>query len=119
MTLLVGLAVDLTGQVYAQQRARGIAVQAARAGGQHVQAGLAIRGLGLTADPAAAATAARTYLAAANVTGTVTITSGDRITVTTRDTYDTKFLGLIGINAMPVTGHGEARITRSLSGVER
>ena len=36
-----------------------------------------------------------------------------------RDTYDTTFLGIIGITSMTVTGHGQARITRSVGGVEQ
>ena len=44
MIILVGLAVDLGGQVHAQQHARDVAAQAARAGGQQLQAGRAIRG---------------------------------------------------------------------------
>ncbi|HUM87572.1 MAG TPA: pilus assembly protein TadG-related protein, partial [Actinomycetota bacterium] len=38
MMTLVGLAVDLGGQVHAQQRAHDVAAQAARAGGQQVEA---------------------------------------------------------------------------------
>jgi Flp pilus assembly protein TadG len=44
MIILVGLAVDLGGQVHTQQRARDIAAQAARVGGEQVLAGPAIRG---------------------------------------------------------------------------
>ena len=44
MIVLVGLAVDLGGQVHAQQRARNLAAQAARTGGQQLQPGPAIRG---------------------------------------------------------------------------
>ena len=44
MMMLVGLAVDLGGQVHAQQRAHIVAGQAARAGGQEVQAAPAVQG---------------------------------------------------------------------------
>ena len=44
MMVLVGLAVDLGGQVHAQQRAHDIAAQAARTGGQQVQAATRHRG---------------------------------------------------------------------------
>jgi len=63
--------------------------------------------------------AARTYLAASGMTGTVTVTGGSTVTVDVRDTYDTTFLGIIGITSMTVTGHGQARITRSVGGVEQ
>ncbi len=119
MIVLVGLAVDLGGQVHAQQHARNLAAQAARTGGQQLQPGPAMRGETATADRARAVQAARTYLAAADVTGTVAVTGGDTITVITTDTYDTTFLGIIGINALTVTGNAQSRITRSVDGVEQ
>ena len=119
MIVLVGLAVDLGGQVHAQQRARSVADQAARTGGQQLQADAAVRGEGLLADTHHAARAAKTFLAASGMTGTVKITGGTTLTVTVRDTYDTTFLGIIGITSMTVTGHGQARITRSVGGVEQ
>jgi|APEBP8051073058_1049385.scaffolds.fasta_scaffold00457_21 hypothetical protein len=120
MIVLAGLAVDLGGQVHAQQHARNLAAQAARTGGQQLQPGPAMRGETATADRARAVAAARTYLAAAaDVTGTVAVTGGDTITVTTTDTYDTTFLGIIGINTLTVTGNAQSRITRSVDGVEQ
>ena len=119
MIVLVGLAVDLGGQVHAQQRARDLAAQAARTGGQQLQPGPAMRGETATADTARAVRAARTYLAAADVTGTVKVTGGDTLTVTTTDTYATTFLGIIGITTLTVTGNAQARITRSVEGVEQ
>jgi Flp pilus assembly protein TadG len=119
MIVLVGLAVDLGGQVHAQQHARAVADQAARTGGQQLRAPEAVRGQGLLADTHLAATAARTYLTASGLTGTVTITGGTTVTVDVRDTYKTTFLGIIGITSMTVTGHGQARITRSVGGVEQ
>ena len=47
------------------------------------------------------------------------VTGGTTVTVDVRDTYDTTFLGIIGITSMTVTGHGQARITRSVGGVEQ
>ena len=97
MMVLVGLAVDLGGQVHAKQRAHDIAAEAARTGGEQVQAAPAIEGRYVSVDTAAARTAAEEYLAAAGVTGTVTVTGGDTITVNVTDTYTPKFLGFIGI----------------------
>ena len=119
MIVLVGLAVDLGGQVHAQQHARNLAAQAARTGGQQLQPGPAMRGETATADRARAVAAARTYLAAADVTGTVAVTGGTTVTVNVRDTYPTTFLGIIGITSMTVTGHAQSRITRSVGGVEQ
>ena len=65
MMTLVGLAVDLGGQVHAQQRAHDVAAQAARAGGQQVEAAPAVEGRYIALDAAAARRAAEQYLAAA------------------------------------------------------
>jgi len=119
MILLVGLAVDLGGQVHAQQYARDVARQAARAGGQQLQASLAVRGLAAQTDPGPAVAAARAYLAAADVTGTASLRGGDTVIVTTSATYDTTFLGLIGISQLTVTGAAESRVARTVGGVEQ
>lgn len=119
MVMLVGLAVDLGGQVYAKQRAHDVAAQAARAGGQQVQAAPAIEGRFLTVDTVAARQAAEQYLAAARVSGTVTVTGGDTINVDVTDVYEPKFLSAIGIDELTVTGAASARLVRSLGGVEQ
>jgi len=119
MMMLVGLAVDLGGQVHAKQRAHDVAAQAARAGGQQVQAAPAIEGHFLAVDTAAAKQAAEEYLASAHVSGTVTITGGDTITVDVTDVYNPKFLSVIGIGDLTVTGEASARLVRSLGGTEQ
>ncbi len=119
MIVLVGLAVDLGGQVHAQQRARAVADQAARTGGQQLDAAVAVRGDGAVTDTHLARQAATAYLTAAGLTGTVAVTGGTTVTVNVSDTYPTTFLGIIGISSMTVTGHGQARITRSVEGVEQ
>ena len=119
MISLVGVAVDLGGQVHAHERAHDVAAQAARAGGEEVEGGSAIQGQDLVINPAAARTAAQRYLEAAGVTGTVTITAGTTITVTVNDSYDPQFLGLIGINRLDVTGTATARLVRTLGGSEQ
>ena len=119
MTLLVGLAVDLGGQVHAQQRAHDLAAQAARAGGERIQAAPAIEGEYVRIDAVAARKAAADYLAAAAVDGTVTITGGTTLTVHVTGTYRPRFLGVIGIGALSVSGSASARLVRSLGGNER
>lgn len=119
MIFLVGLAVDLGGQVHAHERAHDLAAQAARAGGEEVEGGPAIQGHELMIDTGAARIAAQRYLNAAGVTGTVTITDGDTITVTVQDAYEPQFLGLIGINRLDVTGTATARLVRTLGGNEQ
>ena len=58
MMLCVGLAVDLSGHVHAKQRAQAIAAEAARAGGQQLQASVAVRGDAAVVDPTSAIAAA-------------------------------------------------------------
>ena len=120
MMLLLGLAVDASGQIYTKQRAHTIAAEAARAGGQQLHGPPAVRGESATIDPAAALAAANAYLAAApEITGTATITSGTTVVVTTQTSYPTKFLSIIGITTLPVTGHAEVEVNRVLEGSPR
>ncbi len=117
MTVLVGLAVDLGGQVHAQQRARDLAAQAARNGGQAVEAAPAIEGRYVRLDTAAARSAAQTYLKAVGVEGTVSVAGDDTITVRVTDTYSPIFLIFLG--DLTVTGEASARVVRNVGGVER
>ena len=118
MIMLVGLAVDLGGQVHALQRDHDLAAQAARAGGEEVQASSAIQGQTLAINPIAAQAAAERYLAAAGVSGTVSV-KGETITVTIHDHYPTTFLGAIGINQLSVTTTATAHLIRTLGGNPR
>jgi Flp pilus assembly protein TadG len=119
MMALVGLAVDFGGQVHAQQRAHDLAAQAARAGGEQVQAAPAIQGRYARIDPAAARGAAQGYLDAAGVDGTVSVTGGDTINVTVSDSYNPRFLPFLGIKELDVTGTASARLIRTLGGTEQ
>ena len=119
MMMLVGLAVDLGGQVHAKQRAHDVAAQAARAGGQQVQAAPATQGQFLAVDVAAARRSAENYLSAAGVTGTVSVTGGATITVEVTDTYQPTLLTFIGVSTLTVTGEASARLIRSLGGTEQ
>ena len=119
MMILVGLAVDLSGQVHAKQRAHNIAAEAARTGGEQVQAAPAIQGQYVAIEAVAARNAAEDYLAAAGVTGTVTVIGGDTITVAVTDTYTPKFLSVIGIGDLTVTSQASARLVRSIGGSEQ
>lgn len=119
LVLCVGIAVDLGGQVHAQQRARSIAAQAARTAGEEVAAAEAIRGQTPTVDVAAAKRAASAYLSQAGVTGTVSVRSGNVLDVTVTDTYTPMFLSSIGVGTLTVTGHSSARLVRAVQGTER
>jgi Flp pilus assembly protein TadG len=120
MVVLVGLAVDLSGQVYAQQHAHDVAASAARTAGQQIEAARGVRGLSAAASPAAAMAAARAYVSASGMEADATVTAGGTtITVTAQATYITKFLGIIGIDRLVVTARAEVRVVRVVGGVER
>lgn len=119
MVLLVGMTVDLGGKVHTQQRAHATAAQAARTAAEQLQAPRAIRGQTPHIDTSRARLAAQAYLRTAGITGTVTITGGDTVVVRVTDTYHTRFLGIIGLGSMPVTGEASARLIRSEGGHER
>lgn len=117
--IMVGLAVDVSGHLHAMQEARAVAREAARAGGQQVQMPAGVRGRGAVADPASAAAAAAAYLSQAEVAGSVAVTGPASITVNVTSTYPTKFLSVVGVGSLSATGTAEARITRSVEGVEQ
>lgn len=120
MIVLVGLAVDITGQVNAQQHARDIARQAARAGGEQLDPSTAIHGTSAQTNTTEAIAAARAYLASAGVEGTVTITdAGTTLQVSTTATYQTRFLSIIGIQTLQVSGQSKARVIRVVDGTPR
>lgn len=119
MVILIGMTVDLGGKVHAQQHARSVAAQAARTGAQEVQGPAALRGDDLRIDATAAKAAAQDYLRAAGVNGTVTVSGGDTLIVRTTDTYSSKFLGVIGLDSMKVTGEASARLIRAQGGTEQ
>lgn len=120
MIVCVGVAVDLSGQVYAQQHARDIAAQAARTAGQQIDASRGVRGIAAQTNTAQAIAAAKSYIAAAGMEGDATVTGGGTtITVSVVDTYETKFLSIIGLTRLRVTGSAETRVVRVVGGVER
>jgi hypothetical protein len=102
----VGLVVDGGGKIRALERADESAREAARAGTQMLEVPAAVRGESVTVEPAAAARAARSYLAAAGAEGTV---SGSTVTVSTRVVYQPVFLGFVGVGPVTVTGEASAR----------
>jgi len=118
MVVLVGVAVDLSGQVYAQQHARDIAAQAARTAGQQIDAAQGVRGVSAKTNTEQAIAAAKSYIAAAGLSGDASVT-GTTITVTVADTYETKFLSIIGLQSLRVTGTAQTRVVRVVDGVER
>ncbi|WP_298746981.1 pilus assembly protein TadG-related protein [uncultured Serinicoccus sp.] len=117
--IMVGLAVDASGHIHALQEARTVAREAARAGGQEIETPRGVLGQGAVATPGLAAAAANSYLSAAGVDGTATVTGPDTVQVAVTTTYSTRFLSVIGIGSLSATGTAESRITRSIEGTEQ
>jgi Flp pilus assembly protein TadG len=113
---IIGLVLDGGGKLQATERADALAVEAARAAGQAIDPGAAITGTAIRIDPQAAQAAAQAYLHTAGVSGQVSI-SDDRtqLTVTVTETYETKFLPVVGIDSMSVTGHGTATLLHGVN----
>jgi hypothetical protein len=115
LLVLIGLVVDGGAKIRGIQRADALAADAARVAGQRIDVPDAITGQDPTLDARAAAAAARAYLTARGVTGTVT-TTGTTVTVTVTDSTPTVFLGLIGIHTLTVTGHASATLVPGITG---
>ena len=115
LLVLIGLVVDGGAKIRGIQRADALAADAARVAGQRIDVPDAITGNDPTLDTRAAAAAARAYLTARGVTGTVT-TTGTTVTVTVTDSTPTVFLGLIGIHTLTVDGHASATLVPGITG---
>ncbi|MGW7362927.1 pilus assembly protein TadG-related protein [Streptomyces sp. NPDC054841] len=116
---IIGLAVDGGGKLRATERADYIATEAARAGGQAIDPAQAISGQAITVDPQAAQAAAQAYLGSAGVAGTVAVSAdGKTLTVTTTDSYATKFLPVVGIGSLSVSGQGTATLLHGVTAPE-
>lgn len=113
---IAGIGTDLSGQVHTKQHAQDVASQAARVGAEQVSGDI-VTGNAATVNFAAARYAAQQYLQAAGLTGSVNVANGNTIEVTTAETYDTTFLGLLGINRLKVTGDATAQLIRSAGGL--
>ncbi|HEY3411297.1 MAG TPA: pilus assembly protein [Propionicimonas sp.] len=119
-TLIVGISVDLTGQIAAKQHATDIAAQAARIAGQQLDANAVMDGGTHTSvDIAKARATALAFIARADMHGTVTVTGGTQLEVTVTGTYRPVILTSIGLGPLTVTGTSTARLVRAQNGTER
>lgn len=113
MLMCIGVAVDLGSQVRAQQHAYDVAAQAARTGGEALDSS-SVEGRYPSLTVGQAQAAVNRYLAAAGVTGTMTVTDGTTVHVTVTDTYDPLFLGIVGVHDLTVHGKATARVIRTM-----
>lgn len=112
--LCVGLGVDFTGHATAEQEARAVAQEAARAGGQY----LLVRDGRARPDSHRAEIAANAYVAASSLSGRAHAAADGVITVQVSGQYDTQFLSMIGINALPLSATGTASVVSVIAGNE-
>jgi len=106
--LFVGLVVDGSGKIQASDHANQVAQSAARTAANSLT-GDAIATGTLQLNAPAAQAAAQGYIAAAGLTGTVTVVA-NTVTVTVTEDYSTIFLNMIGINTLTGSGTASARL---------
>ena len=109
LVVLAGLVLDGGAALTAHGTAADTAQQAARAGADALdeQSLRATTPAGLTANPAAAREAAAAVLAAADITGDITVTA-TAVTVTARATKPTAILAIVGIDQVGGTATAAA-----------
>ena len=112
--LMVGLGVDFAGHSAAEQEARAVASQAARAATHELR----ITPDGATLDVAAAKREAVSFVRAAGLSAEARVEGGTRAHVTVRGSYETLFLGIIAINTIPIEVEGSAQAVTTLDGAE-
>ncbi|MDO5736301.1 MAG: pilus assembly protein TadG-related protein [Propionibacteriaceae bacterium] len=112
--LCVGLGVDFAGHTTAEQEARAVAQEAARAGGQY----LIVSGGRAQPDIRRAERAASAYVAASALAGSAVARPDGFITVEVSGEYATLFLGMIGVTTLPVHASGTARVVSVIDGNE-
>ncbi|MET8030259.1 TadE/TadG family type IV pilus assembly protein [Streptomyces avermitilis] len=116
---IIGVAVDGGSKMRATERADYIAGEAARAGGQAIDPAEAISGKAIVVDPQDAQAAAQAYLRSAGATGTVSVSGdGKTLNVNVTGSYDTKFLSVVGIGSLSVTGQGKATLLHGVTAPE-
>jgi Flp pilus assembly protein TadG len=110
-----GLVVDGGTKIRAARQASSIAEEAARAGAGRIDQNRAYtRGGRFVVDRAAAAAAARAYLADSGNNGTVSVINGQKIRVTVTVSKPTTLLSLIGIGNISVTKTATADLLQGI-----
>ena len=114
---VAGLVYDGGRALAAKTTAIDIAQEAARAGAQQINLAV-FRATGqVVLNGPAAQAAAQAYLAATGTGDTATVTvTGDTVTVAVSSVQHTVFLGLIGIQALHVTGTATAAAESGITG---
>ena len=115
VVLVVGLVVDGSSRMNAIQAADHAAAEAARAGAQAVpQTVVQPRGVARSSSGAQAVAAANAYLAAAGVSGSVSVGGGGSLSVTTSVPWAPKFLSSVGVGSSVLEGRAEVSLVQSV-----
>lgn len=107
LIIIIGLVTDGAGKIQTHENARQVAAAAARAA-TNALANNTVDSGHLALNPQEAISLADDYIQAAGMTGQAYVTD-DTITVTTHETYQTKFVNLIGITSLDVTAQAAAK----------
>jgi len=103
----VGLSIDGGGAAAAKARVATAAAESARAGADEIDIAYFRQSGIVRLDPPAAELAARTWLAATGMDGTVSATQAE-VTVTAETTYNTQILSAVGFNVFNVSATSTA-----------
>jgi hypothetical protein len=115
LVLVAGLVADGGGVLAAHQQAIADAFEAARAGAQQLdQSALRSEGA-VSVDPAAARTAALSYLERLGETGSVSV-DGDAVTVTASLRHALAVLSAVGVGPVAISGTATASATQGITG---
>lgn len=120
LTMIIGLAVDLSGQVNTTRLAGDVAAQAARTAGQQLDADTYTASGGDVEVAAARAKAAAVdYAKASGMSATAHIESGTDLVVEVSTDYEPAFLSAFGVGTRQVSATARVRVVKALQGEER
>lgn len=108
ITLIVGISIDSARKYHGEENAYNVAASAARAATSAVSADTVRRG-GTNLNATLAQQTALSYIAAAGFEGTASVT-GNTISVEVWSYVDTRFVSLIGVDALPIRGSANAQL---------
>ena len=119
LTMIIGLAVDLSGQVNRMRLAGDVAAQAARTAGQQLDADTyTATGGDVEVAATRAKAAAIAYAKASGMNATAHIESGTDLVVDVTTDYEPVFLSAFGIGTQQVSASARVRVVKALEGKE-
>lgn len=108
LVIIVGLVVDSAGRNQAYDNAQSVAAGASRSAANALASQVVVNGT-ISLDQGKARQVATDYINAAGMRGSVDVV-GDRIVVTVRTEYATKFVSALGITVLPAEATVDAQL---------